>query len=239
MIRSRLMVRLLAGLALGTWMVAAASAQQESAVKVGQRVLIKNPASKLKGDNPQVVIKVRSAVLKIDKIQGANLLVRCIGAEGWIARNEVVLVDDAITYFTNQLKLNPRNSYALTMRGVARRDRHDDDGALKDFDAALKLNKNDAGALSNRGVVWMDRKDYDKAAADFNRAILLDPKDAITLSNRARLWIEKGDVDKAFADCKKAIELDPKYAVPYLSRAQAWAKKGEPDKAIADLNDAI
>src|SRR5262249_52986068 len=138
---------------------------------LGKRVLLKSPLSKLWPENEKVVVKVRGAVLKIDKVQGADCLVRCIGAEGWIRRNEVVPLDDAIAFFTAQLKANPRNGYALAMRGVARFERHDYEGALTDYNDALKLNKNDSAVLANRGNLWMAQKDLDKALADFNRSL--------------------------------------------------------------------
>src|SRR5436190_18147027 len=125
--------------------------------------MLKSAASKLKSDNPQIVIKVRGAILRVDKVQGQNLLVRCIGAEGWTTRNEVIPLDDAITYFSGLLKTNPRNSYALTMRGIAYVEKHDEDAAMKDYNAALKVNKNDVGAIANRGSLYLMQKDYDKA----------------------------------------------------------------------------
>src|SRR5262249_427189 len=181
--RLRLVPCLLAIPCLWATLLDTASAQKDSNW-LGKRVMLKSPFSKLRPENPQVVIKVRGAILKVDKIQGANFLVRCIGAEGWTTRNEVVPVDDAVTYYSGLLRTNPRNNYALTMRGIAKYDRKDYDGALKDYNDALKLNKNDVSALSNRGSLWLSRKEYDKALTDFNRSLELDPKDAITLSNR-------------------------------------------------------
>src|SRR5262245_30368699 len=122
--RLRLLPCVLASLCLSA-LLEPAAAQKDSGSWQGKRVMLKSPLSKLKGSKPRRVVCGREAILKVDKVQGQNLLVRCIGAEGWISRAEVVPFDEALAYYTGQLKISPRNSFALTMRGAVRFERHE------------------------------------------------------------------------------------------------------------------
>src|SRR6185369_12586607 len=141
--------------------------------------------------------------------------------EGWVNKADFVLAREAIAYFTRRIEANPKDAFAVNMRGASWLQQKDFDKAIVDFDAALAINANDAGAYNNRGVAWKDKKEYDKAIADFTHAIRINPKNAVSFVNRGVAWRAKNEYDKAIADYDETIRLDQRYALAYYHRGIA------------------
>lgn len=159
--------------------------------------------------------------------------------EGWVDKADFVLARDALDYFTRRIEANPKDLFALTMRGGAWLEKKEPDKAISDFDACIRLNPNDSTSFNNRGVAWRDKKDYDKAIADYSEAIRIFPKNVVAHVNRGVAWRLKNDYDKAILDYDETIRLDPLYALAFHNRGIAWVLKKEYDKAIKDFDEAI
>ena len=159
------------------------------------------------------------------------------GAEGWVKAEFVIPYDQAIDYFTNQIRANPNQGEWYNRRGFVWKEKGEYDIAIADFNEAIRLNPGNEVAWNNRGTAWDDRKEYDKAIADYNEAIRLDPKYTTALNNRGSAWGNKKDYDKAIADYNEAVRLDPNSARAFKDRGIVWALKREYDKAIADYNE--
>lgn len=159
--------------------------------------------------------------------------------EGWVKKEDFVLAREAIDYFSRRIDANPKDNFALRMRGAAWLQKNQPDNAISDFDACLALNPNDAGAFNNRGLAWHDKKEYDKAVADYSDAIRLDPKPPVYHVNRGLTWRMKNEYDKAIADYDETIRLEPRYALAFHNRGVAWVLKKEYDKGVKDFDHAI
>lgn len=159
--------------------------------------------------------------------------------EGWVAKEDMVTVEEAPAFFDKLVKEQPNNYYVWQMRGVGWKAKGEYDNAINDFTEAIRLNPHGTLAYISRGIVWYSRKEYDKAIADYNEAIRLDPKLVSAFNNRGVAWVGKKEYDKAITDFDEAIRLDPKLAYTYYSRGTAWNYKKVYDKAIADLDEAI
>jgi tetratricopeptide (TPR) repeat protein len=159
--------------------------------------------------------------------------------EGWVDKADFVLAREALPYFTRRVEANPKDIFALTMRGGAWLDKKEPDKAISDFDACIRLNPNDSTSFNNRGVAWRDKKDYDKAIADYSEAIRLVPKNVVAHVNRGVAWRLKNEYDNAIKDYDEATRLDPRYALAFHNRGVAWGLKKEYDNAIKDYDEAI
>jgi tetratricopeptide (TPR) repeat protein len=159
--------------------------------------------------------------------------------EGWVDKADFVLVRDAPAYFSRRIQANPKDTWALLMRGEGWRQKGEPDNAIKDFDECIRLDPTDTVAFNNRGSAWYSKKDYDKAIRDYDEAIGLDPTNVIAFNNRGNAWRLKKEYDKAIRDYDEAIRLDPKYARAFDDRGAAWTEKREYDKAIRDFDEAI
>ena len=58
--------------------------------------------------------------------------------------------DRAIADFTQAIKLDPKDAFAIHDRGVAYYEKHDFERAIADFEAAIKINPNYAVADQSR-----------------------------------------------------------------------------------------
>jgi tetratricopeptide (TPR) repeat protein len=159
--------------------------------------------------------------------------------EGWINRNQAVLVPDADEVFSRRLAADPRDADSYYRRAVARGLRKDYDAALKDFADAIRINPDEPAYFIARGGLWNSRGEYDRAVADLDEAIRLAPKSAENYHWRGVTRHVQKKLDDAIADYTKAIDLDPDAIMTYHWRAKAWEAKGDLDRAIGSYDAAI
>lgn len=159
--------------------------------------------------------------------------------EGWVGKDDLVLLKDAVAHFDTAVRANPRDSWSLFMRAAANHALNKHDAAIEDYTAYLKLVPNGRSGLNNRGNVWMSKKEYDKAVDDYTEALKGDPKFAMGYANRARAWLNKKEYDRAAADCDTALELDPKYSLALVYKAQALAKQKKYAEAAKAYEAAV
>ena len=210
---------------------------QEPFSWIGQKVVIKY-------DYP---LKVRAHVAPkhgfhvytVQRTNGDRLWVVSGSVEDWIPASQVVLFDQAINFYTQEIRANPGDSGAWHMRGVIWNEKKEYDIAIADYNEAIRLNPANSNSYQARGNAWQAKKDYDKAIADYNEAIRLEPNDGSGYRGRGWTWSQKKEYDKAIADYSEAIRLDPKDGSAYRGRGWVWSEKQEYDKAIADYNEAI
>ncbi len=73
---------------------------------------------------------------------------------------------------------NTELAHQYYIRGAAKLDQRDFDGAIADFGSAIALNPNNAGYYYARGDAKHKKGDIHGAIDDFGAAIVLDPYDA-------------------------------------------------------------
>ncbi len=169
----------------------------------------------------------------------------------------------AVTNFTQALKLNPQEVKAYVNLGNARYNLNDYEGALANYNQALKLNPQEVKAYVNRGNAYYmladyssdPDKEYKQAIADFNTAINIDKNDAEAYIRRGivRFEITKyinnslQEYQKSIADFTEAIKINSSKVDAYFQRglvryqlAQYSSNyAAEYKQAIADFTEAL
>jgi tetratricopeptide (TPR) repeat protein len=173
----------------------------------------------------------------VDVVNGDWLWV-CPAPRGWVQRGDVLPLDQAIQYFTDQIAKNPTNNAAFNARGIAWTREGEFDKGIADFNEAIRLDPSDASAYQNRGAAREDKGESDQAIADYSEAIRLGLT-ASAYQNRGVAREDKGDYDQAIDDYTEAIRLDPAYEIAYYNRGDAWERKGDYAHAIADYTEVI
>ena len=184
-----------------------------SVLKVGNQVV---DNQKLKA-SVSGGLKQTSRIYRVERVDGPWLWLKAEGegTAGWIRAAEVVLYDQAIDYFTNQIRSNPASEQAYTARAHIWKDKGEFDIALADYNEAVRLDANSEVTWNNRGNAWASKAEYDKAISDYDQAIRIDPKYSTAYYNRGIAWRNKKDLDRAIADYTLAISNDPTYSKTY------------------------
>lgn len=92
-----------------------------------------------------------------------------------IAQGQIGKIAQAVSDFSEAIRLDPKSALAHYNRGNAYFDLKKLAEAAADFDAAVAIDPSFALAFYNRGLVYEKRGDKDRAIADYVHALNLDP----------------------------------------------------------------
>ena len=145
----------------------------------------------------------------------------------------------AISDFTEALKLNPKDSEALNNRGRAYYSQGDHSRAISDYSRAIELSPNFSQAHTNLGNAYYLMGDYSRAILNYDKAIVLNPKYSLAYYNRGLAYNALGDYPHAISDYDRAIEFNLKFSEAYVSRGDAYGSMGNNTSAISDYDRAI
>ena len=149
-----------------------------------------------------------------------------------LAQQALILLDDAIA-------LDPSNSRAWNIRGLAKHDLGDHEDAITDYNEAIRLNPTNDKAWNNRGMAKSDLGDHEGAISDLDEAIRLNPTYDKAWNTRGSAKYGLGDYQGAITDYDEAIRLNPKNAAAWNNRGLAKINLGDYHGAITDCDEAI
>ena len=130
---------------------------------------------------------------------------------------EVANYKDAILDYNQALELSPTEiSLVYSMRGNAKRNSGDLDGAISDQNKALDFDPLYADGYFNRGIAKYKMGDFDGAVKDYTQVIKINQMDSDAFFNRANVKKEIGDMNGACEDWKKAVDLGDEEAAKLL-----------------------
>ena len=177
----------------------------------------------------------------VEQVDGPSLLLKAEGQRmsGWASASQVIPVDQAINFFTQQVKVHSQDAFSFAMLALLQLDKHELDLAIANYDRAIRLDSRNSSSFRARGTAWHAKKEYDRAIADFDQALRLDPKNTLAFIDRGITRAARKQYTQAIADQSEAIWLDPLSTVAYYNRGLAWQAKKEYGKAIVDYNLAI
>jgi tetratricopeptide (TPR) repeat protein len=207
----------------------------------GKSVITKNDNVKIgHSENGQQVYtgELKWLQYRVRRDQGGWILVAQDDLEDWALKTDFVLAEEALAYFNDRIREDPKVGGHWYRRALARQLQGDLDVAIREFDEAVRLAPSPAGYI-NRGACWAAKKDLDKAIADYDAAIRMDPQFVPAYGHRGNAWSAKREFDRAIRDYDEAIRLKPKYVEAINNRGVAWAGKLDYDRAIRDYNEAL
>jgi Flp pilus assembly protein TadD len=134
--------------------------------------------------------------------------------------------DRLIKIYTKLLEIDFKDYVWYTLRGDARYEKGDYEGAIADYTKGIELS---IGIAQKQGP---KKGDFAKAYQSWSH------------SGRGRCWLQKGDDNRAISDFNKGVEIQPKYGGlqgydAYCRRAQYYQHKGEYELALFDYEQAL
>lgn len=215
---------------------------QETSWK-GKTIILKDNVVPLFAPDPsglQVFLgNLRHITYKALEDKDGKLRVNQGGQDGWVDKNQVLLIDESLEFFTTAIANNPRLSFYYSRRAAVYRWKGEHDKAIKDQDETIRLNPQEPAYYNNRGISYAARRDYDLAIQDYNESLRLKPDYGLALRNRGMAWNGKKDFDKALQDFTEAMQLDPRDAAAHSGRGSALVGKGRCAAAIASFEKAL
>ena len=157
---------------------------------------------------------------------------------GWVAKKDVVLLEEAVGFFTKQVEANPDDTAALNRRGWAWALRGEHLAGIKDLTECIRLSP-DTTFYNNRARIWGLKGDHDRALADYTTGIDMGANYFLPFFNRGNCWHLKKEYDKAIADFNQALQLNGNFVAAYRSRGAAYLEKNDHEKALTDFDEAI
>jgi tetratricopeptide (TPR) repeat protein len=133
----------------------------------------------------------------------------------------------------------PITAIEYLMRGSAKAQLHDAQGAMADYNQAIKLNPRLVVAYNNRGSLRQSSGDVDGALTDFSAVLWIDSQSATAYNNRAIIYTQIGRLEEAVSDYQRAIELEPDFVSVYNNLGNAYCQMGKSTEAIAQYSRAI
>jgi tetratricopeptide (TPR) repeat protein len=192
----------------------------------------------------EVTRTLHGASWEVKSERGTRVEVIEDGIACWIERREVVLLADAVEFYTKAVKDDPNDPYPRNFRGWAQYLLGKPDEAIKDFSAFLELTGpgssyaapiHRAVGLSNRGLVLAEQGKFDDALKDLDEAVKLGHVPAQL--NRGWAYELKGDYKRAADEYAAILNLRP-YDVLALNN-MAWLRATCPEAALRDGGEAV
>ncbi len=96
---------------------------------------------------------------RVEQVDGPSLWLKgeTQGSSGWARADEVVLVEQAVDFFTRQIHAQPDDPFFRAARALLCSERNAFETALRDYADAIRLNPKNASYHRGRGLVWHSR----------------------------------------------------------------------------------
>jgi tetratricopeptide (TPR) repeat protein len=148
-------------------------------------------------------------------------------------------LDETVRIIVKSLQIDPNQSNAHIIHGLALQNLKRFNDALASYDRAVALNPNDSIAFTNRGNTLLDLNEFANAVASYDRAIALDPDLAQAHSNRGLALQALKRLDEAVESYDRAIARNPQLAHAHFNRGNALQELNRMDHALASYDRAI
>lgn len=112
-------------------------------------------------------------------------------------------------YLKKLLKLNPKDSEAISLFAQIAKDNGNYKLAIKYWKKAVKLQPNNVELMNNIGLSYSILGSFGKASLWYKKALAIDENYALAYFNLANALYEIGEYAEAQKNAEKSMELDP------------------------------
>lgn len=155
-----------------------------------------------------------------------------------IALHQQGRLQEAVTLYSDILKIQPRHFDAIHLLGVVASEFKNYQLAADLIAQAISINPNNADAYFNRGNALKELNQLDAAVASYDKAIKFKPNYASACNNRGIALQKLNQFAAAVSSYDKAVRIDPNYVEAFFNRGVALQELNQFDEALASYNRA-
>lgn len=134
--------------------------------------------------------------------------------------------DEALADFTEALKLEPDNKWALADRALTKAWLNHFDDAEKDLATLEARDADNPVGLRARGLVAELKQECDKAVGYYVRSLAKEPDNNFALGHKAMCEASLSKNEEALADSAAALKVDPAWMDLRVMRANIFVRRG-------------
>ncbi|WP_397569249.1 tetratricopeptide repeat protein [Schlesneria sp. T3-172] len=158
---------------------------------------------------------------------------------GTVNTDDVVLIEEALEYYTSAIESDSRSAEAFRCRAFAFWHNQKYERALDDIVEAQKLDPTNATYIKNHGdILWFFNKP-DEALKKYRNAVDLRPGYFDAYMNCGAMLAGKDRYNEATEFLIKAVELNPSSSEAWRFLGLSHGILGRSDRGIAELSRAI
>lgn len=188
-------------------------------------------------------------VAVVDHVDGDRVWIRANGAGdsavGWVQTSSAILLEDAVSFFTSQIRKNVNDWDAYLRRAEAEHALNQREAALADYTRAIELHPREPFLYVRRGRHSQTMRACQEASMDFQEAVKLKPRWAEPYNLLAGVYAncpdpKYRDPQKVIDAIQRAIALDSGRHPTYLTvLALAYFQSGQVEKAVSTQKEAL
>jgi predicted O-linked N-acetylglucosamine transferase (SPINDLY family) len=149
------------------------------------------------------------------------------------------LVQEALQFFSEALRVNPHSAEAHLNLGHALAEAGRAEDAIASYDRALASRPQFAEALYGQGNALQRLGRHEEALARYDRALAIAPGRPEILANRGNTLHDLKRYDEALASYDRALAVMPGAALLHINRANSLRELKRPEDALASLDRAL
>lgn len=195
------------------------------------RYLLGQVAEKM-GDVREALGQYQSAVNQDGKFAPARAALARLYVYGGLPDKAMSLVEPGLVS-------EPNNAQLLTVRGAAKQELGDKDGALKDAESAVHLAPNDDYAVALLASLYKQHGEAEQAIAVTQNALNQLPDNVDLRVILADLFVSQNQLPLAEAQLQKIVSLEPKVLVDRYRLAKFYLSQKNGDAAEKTLREAV
>lgn len=157
------------------------------------------------------------------------------GSQFSLPKDCIIRTSDAIVHYSQCIASQPDSAWAHELRGLARMDQGDVDGALEDFSKAITKRPEWDKPIIHRGICYVVMGRVDDAASDFTTAIAMSESSEAYYA-RAVLHTYRLDHLSAANDLTHALAIRPGSIKLLWRRAQVHMMRKNYRDVVLDCN---
>jgi tetratricopeptide (TPR) repeat protein len=148
------------------------------------------------------------------------------------------MYEKALKESEQAVKLDPNNSFNLTVLGRSKIALGKVEDGIGDLNKAVVFNPRNVFTYTNRCYGYLLLGKYDEAMADANKAIEVGPTESYAYFLKGRVLVALNKNEEAIKYLDKAIIYNPKVGRFYFIRGKAFLEINETDRGLEDMKKA-